>query len=280
MKSQLISSIDIDHDELAKEVEIISQFDFNGAYDDFVCGELKSCILWNQSGDSNDTLINNYESNAQITPHGKLLPYIQELIKNHFKLENLRFARILLLTPNSVFIPHRDYLELKSDFLRFHIPLKTDDHCFNSEENLVYQMKIGEIWYINATKVHSAASFSKQNRMHLILDFDYKDSLAGVMRVPVKNPPVIPESSIFKRMDFSENKIDSILSLYKLIDNRNFYDVLSIIIKQYFRMNMKATMIFDWFLTICNLSKDEAIIRKAEKLREYCLLKREYGVSS
>ena len=124
-------------------------------------------MLWNKSGDVEDNFLLDYDHPAQRTAYGAQMPYLVEVLRQTFDLKQLRFARLAKLTPGSVLVPHRDYLELKHDLTRVHIPLATDSACFSSEENTVYQMRRGEIWYMDATQVHSAASFSRKPRTHL-----------------------------------------------------------------------------------------------------------------
>ncbi|GAL10893.1 hypothetical protein JCM19233_1878 [Vibrio astriarenae] len=44
-------------------------------------------------------------------------------------------------------LPHKDYLEFEKGFTRVHVVLDIDETCFNSENDTVYQMKAGEVWF-------------------------------------------------------------------------------------------------------------------------------------
>lgn len=276
MKSQIISSIKIDNSLLKNEIEKISEFNFCDTYKEYACGELKICMLWNKSGVFEDSLLTNYNGNALKTCYGEKLPYLSNLIDETFKIEHLKFARIIMLGSNTVYVPHRDYLELTSDFLRFHIPIQTDSFCFNSEENTVYQMKVGEIWYIDATKIHSAASFSEKYRMHLVLDFEYKPNIEDVLKIPVSKNAMIPEKSIAQREPAPSNFDEVLYTFSKIIDVTNCIDILSILIKQYFTKNINVEYIFDMFLKISILSNNKDVINKAKNLKEYCTKNRNF----
>ena len=210
MKSQLITSVHIDSNLLRKELVQISSFQFSNVYQEFICGEFRSCMLWNKRGDIKDSILEKYDTPAKETDYINQLPYLKKLITNTFNLDHLRFARILSLAPNSVFMPHRYYLELKNNYIRIHLPIKTDQNFFHSEEGEVYHMSQGEVWYLDATKIHSAASFSSQTRLHLVLDFAYTDDLSTLFRIDLAhhNLNSIPDTSHIQRQSISNEALE------------------------------------------------------------------------
>lgn len=272
MKTQRIGLFRVEQHLLKQDIDTISKFQFSDIYDEFVCGgNLKSCILWNESGQVKDNALVTYDNPAQKTQYGIQLPYINELITRHFNTKQLRFARVLMLTPGSVFMPHRDYLELKRDLLRFHLPLKTDENCFNSEESTVYHMNVGEVWYINASKIHSAASFSNQNRMHLVLDFEYTDVLGDILLAVYDKKPSIPVESILQRKKVSQQDINNIYALHSLVDSHNFFDIFAIVIKQYFKSAITAVKVYEWLKEVALRSDNSKIIEKVYYWEAHCL---------
>ena len=276
MKSQLITSVPIDNNLLKKELIKISFFQFSNVYQEFICGEFRSCMLWNKRGDIKDSILEKYDASAKETSYINQLPYIKELITDTFNLDYLRFARILSLAPNSVFMPHRDYLELKNNYIRIHLPIKTDQYCFHSEEDKVYHMSQGEIWYLDATKTHSAASFSSQMRLHIVLDFAYTENISDLFKIDLNknNLNTIPEEAHIERPELSPDAVETIYGLHKIIDSHNYYNVLAILIKQYFKYNVGANTVYDWLLQVSELSLNQLVIDKTNFLKNYCLLKR------
>jgi hypothetical protein len=263
MQSKLLTVLNIDPDLMRKDVAAIAGFQLSRVYKEFVCGELHSCVLWNRRGDLHDTILESYDGSAKETEQGVQLPYIKQLISSVFHLK-----------PNSVFMPHRDYLELNRDFIRMHVPLKTDSNCYHSEEDVVYHMNLGEVWYLDASRVHSAASFSEHDRLHLILDFSYRDSFQDLLKTPILAGVNIPASNLIIREEFSEKLQCSLSQLKYVIDGNNFYDVFAILIKQYFKTKVSAVRVYDWLSEISSQSGNSDLVKKSEFIKNYCLLNR------
>ena len=275
MDTQVVQKIKIDESLFLKELGIISDFKFSDTYKEFICGSWTSCMLYNRSGDPCDTAVFDYASQSIGTPYIARLSYINQLINAIFHISSLKFARLVLLGPNSVVIPHRDYLELNKDLLRFHIPLKTNDQCFNSEEDAVYHMAIGEVWYINATKIHSAGNFSSDTRMHLILDFDFSTSFSNILKDYRATAPLqIPEANIVKRSEFSRDFVEHLPILAKFMDIHTFYDIVSVLVKQHFYKKVHAAEMFDWLSLISEHTNEQQMREKISWLKKYCIKQR------
>ncbi len=276
MKTKLIGKLNFDSEKLNADLKTISSFEFSDVYQEFICGEFRSCMLMNKRGEINDTILETYDGEAKETIYLTKLPYLKQLIANTFNSKMIKFTRLLALAPNSVFMPHRDYLELKESYIRIHIPIKTDKNCFHAEESKVYHMDTGEIWFLDASKVHSAASFSTQNRLHIVIDFAYTKNLAELFNSSAKEDILKHVLSMkeIKRPSLPLDKYISIISLAELIENNNFYNILSILIKLYFKYNLSAETVFDWLHMISELSNQQEVIHKANFLKKYCLLDR------
>ncbi|WP_158932498.1 aspartyl/asparaginyl beta-hydroxylase domain-containing protein [Acidisphaera sp. S103] len=100
-----------------------------------------------------------------------MIPYLTGLISREFATDRLRWARLMRVAGNGCVIPHRDFLEFSQPFTRLRICLKTNPQAWNSEEGRLFHMRVGEVWHLDATRVHSAACFSPEPRVHLVLDF-------------------------------------------------------------------------------------------------------------
>ena len=171
IKTQCLARIPLDIDKLSSDLSKLEHFSFSNPYGEFHYGRCVCCYLWNESGEKDDLFLSSYSHSPLQTIYGKKLSYISEIITHNFNVGHLRFARIAKLEPNSLIIPHRDYVELDKSFHRLHVPLKTDQNIFFGDAANVYNLKLGEVWCLEARETHSVASFSDQDRVHLILDF-------------------------------------------------------------------------------------------------------------
>jgi hypothetical protein len=275
LNTHRMARLDLDPARLAEDLQSAKRFVFSDAYSEFSCGEWRSCMLWNGSGEFGDTLLSDHDRPALKTAYGTELPYLCETIEDNFDLGRLRFARLVNLRPNSVLIPHRDFLELGKRLRRIHIPLRTDSKCFNGEENVVYQMKVGEVWFIDAAKVHTAASFSTQDRLHLILDFAQGEETAAFIKGPLNLEGVIPEDSIVQRVPLSAADKEAIASLHKVIDRDNYKDLLALLIRKYFRTQFSASTVFDWLLSLVEQAGDRALLEEIRRHVDYFLIERQ-----
>lgn len=173
------------------------------------------------------------------TKYAEQLPYLTELISQYFNLKYLNFARLAIIN-NSVLIPHRDLLELGAvpaharNVHRIHVPLITHDNCYFWEENIVYQMRFGEAWFLDASRAHSAASLSEQDRVHLMLDFPDVENASQLIRFKKDDREEISPESIQARSALTEAERRELLALANVIDIDNFKNIFSIVIKKHY----------------------------------------------
>jgi len=270
-----IGSIDFDPDRLAADVARSRQFGFANPYGEFHHGECTCCYLWNERGDVNDPFLSSHDSPAQQTSYGRSLAYLSKVISRSFDMERLRFVRLAKLQPHSLIIPHRDYLELGNELRRFHVPIKTDPAIFFGEEKTVFRLKTGEIWFLDAAHIHSVASFSDDERIHLILDFS-PGSDEGLVRDHQPNPGgTIPEESVVHRPPPSEAEREALEALHKLIDRDNYKDVLAILVRKYFRRNISLSKVYELLLTAAMRSRDPLLADTVQEFIDYFLKQRD-----
>ena len=80
-------------------------------------------------------------------------------------------ARLMKLAPGSRISPHRDHgLCFSKGQVRLHLSLVSDEQVTFTVDGKVVPIYEGELWYINADKLHSVVSHSKENRIHLVVD--------------------------------------------------------------------------------------------------------------
>src|ERR1700737_2305320 len=206
---------------------------------------------------------------------GSALPYISEIIEQIFDLSSLRFARLVQLTPNTVLVPHRDFVELDTEMTRIHVPLRTSPSCLHGEGRVVFHMQVGEIWYLNAGVVHTAASFARETRTHLMLDFRPTDDLRKLLRIECDDDEDIPAANLATRPPFTSRDEEALHALDRIIDLENYRDVLALLIRKYFRRNVPVSVIFEWLMDIVKRSRNEDLLDVVRKFSNRCLIERD-----
>jgi len=275
-RSGRIQLVRIDIARLREDLAEIETFRFDEPYKDFVCGRWQSCMLYNQDGDAASAALGAHDKPAVATEFGARLPFISDFIASTFCTDKLRFARLARIMPRTVLVPHCDYLELKEPLRRIHIPLVSDDQSFLSENHVVYRMRVGEMWFINATQPHSAASFSETSRLHLIVDFVAGQRLGDVCFGPVTEPQGIAEDAIVVRPCLTSVDVDGIMALSAVIDEDNYRDILALLIRKHFRYHSEAAGVFDWLAAIANNSGNRSLVKRVEVDAKYFLKTRAF----
>lgn len=282
MRTYRIGKLDIDQTKLLEELELIAHFEFSEAYSSYLCGgPWKSCMLWSIGGEPGDGFVTNYDYDKPParTKYADQLPYLTEVIERSFDLKRLNFARLAIIS-NSVIIPHKDLLELGNvpprarNAHRVHVPLITNENCYFSEDNVVYQMKFGEAWFFDSSHMHSAASFSEQNRVHLMLDFADVDDTSKLLKFRSDDQEEIPQESIQARSNLTDAEREALLSLAAVIDVDNYKDIFSIVIKKHYRKDGGDNFVWDTIIKIAKSSSNEAVHSKIKELHQYFLVQR------
>jgi hypothetical protein len=281
MRTRYVTTLDLDAERLAKELELSATFHYSEAYSDYLFGgPWKSCMLWACGGDSGDGVMTNYayDRPSTFTGYGRQLPYLQELITKTADLTRLNFARLAVVA-NSVIIPHRDLLEF-SEFPdesrnthRLHIPLVTNDDCFFSEGNTVFQMKPGEVWFLNAAGIHSVAALSNEPRIHLIFDFVGVPGPGPLVKVADEGQE-IPASRIVNRPPLPDSDRADLLRLADVLTLDTFSEVFSIVIKKHFRYDGGEDFAWNTMTEIARRCTDPAVLPHTLELHRYYTLER------
>lgn len=286
MRTQYVASIEIDEDRLAKDLQESTTFLYSEAYSNYLIGgPWKSAMLYATGGDTGDGLLTDYDyaQQATFTEYGRRLPYLQELITETADLSRLTFVRLARFA-KSVIVPHRDYIELgdipegKRSAHRLHIPLATNEQCFFSEDNTVYRMRAGEVWYFDASHVHAVASFSEEPRVHLI--FDFADRPGAGSLVTLAGEPVgagIPERSAVARPPLSENERAALDRLAPVLTMDTFSEVFSILVKTHFRRDGGEDFAWAALTALAHACPDPDVLPHVQELRHYFTLERPSG---
>ncbi|MFI5757219.1 aspartyl/asparaginyl beta-hydroxylase domain-containing protein [Streptomyces sp. NPDC051569] len=274
MRSHRIAALQLDEERLAADLAVSEGFAYNDSYADFVSsGMLRSTMLWNQTGSLAESSLGDYEGSARPTPHGEALTYVRELIGRYFRTDLLKYARFMRLAPGSVYVPHRDFLELKADMVRVHLPLQTDDNVFASEDNTVFRMRRGELWLLDATRTHSVGSFSDRDRVHVICDFTAED-FSQVLAAEVQARPDVPADNIAERPPLGAESRQALLDLAKVLDERNYQEIQTLLIKQHFASDISGDEVFTLLKQIADGSGRADLLSRATAHEEYCMVRR------
>ncbi|MFI1919698.1 aspartyl/asparaginyl beta-hydroxylase domain-containing protein [Nocardia sp. NPDC020380] len=283
MKTSYVTTISLDEDRLAKDLAQAETFRYSEAYSNYLIGgPWKNAMLWAAGGDTGSGLVTEYayEQRPTFTDYGARLPYLQDIISAVAEPDLLQFVRLAVVS-DSVIIPHRDYLELgelpedQRPAHRLHIPLITHDNCFFSEDNTVYRMRAGEVWFFDAAQVHSVASFERKARIHLIFDFADRPDSGPLLRLAnASTGDRFPAESRITRPPLPDSRRQELRRLADLLTIDNYRDVFSLVIKTHFRFDGGEDFAWDTMTALARACADPTVLPQIQELRQYFTLDR------
>jgi Aspartyl/Asparaginyl beta-hydroxylase len=283
MRTHYVATTQLDEARLAKDLEQSDSFVWSEAYSDYIFGGAwKSCMLFTRGGETGDGLVTNYDHSrpSAFTPYGDQLPYLREVITSVADLGRLNFVRLAKVA-NGVGVPHRDLLELSElpddtrNAHRMHIPLQTNEQCFFTEGNTVYRMLLGEIWFLDASAIHSVAVLSNEPRIHLMLDFVDQPSSKPLITVNGESEDAgIPARSTVQRPPLGEAEHTALLRLADVLTMDTFSEIGSVVIKTNLRRDGGEDFVWNTIVDIARASNDPALLRHATELRTHFTLER------
>lgn len=269
MKSRIIGRIDLDEKLLAQELEVIKTLPFNKSYSEYAIGDWRNCVLWNETGNHDDTIFNDYKGLPQPTELGKKTSYISSVIEETFNLEYLRWARIFLVK-SGMLRPHRDYLEFEDQqFSRCHIPIQTDESSMHTENENVFNMLKGEIWYLDASEPHSACSFSGIERMTVNLDFFSDIPFEKLF----KNGGYVDDAQpkMVERPELTDDYMEKLMGLSDVIHPYNFDEIVGVLSKVHYLRVANPADTYNWLIEICKRANNSDLEQKAIEMKQYFL---------
>lgn len=264
--------------DVEKELQVLKSFPDVVPYPEDIVGLQRSYPLWNKLGVKNNANVCGYEGTAKITEIGIKLTHISQMIKSTFNVNLLKLCRLNEFTSGTFTFPHLDYLDgyqnVNETYSKIHIPLKTQKECWSSYEEEVYHMKFGEIWLHDTHVVHSAANFSPETRFHLILEFAPTIPLEDLfIDKTVLTSSKKPESA--PREPFTEDDLNHILNLAKVIDHCNFKDITALLGKIHFQKKVNCVLTYDWLEKIAEKTQDAKLIQKSKMAKYFYIGPRE-----
>jgi hypothetical protein len=283
MRTHYVATTSLDETRLAKDIEASDSFVWSEAYSDYVFGGAwKSCMLWSRGGDNGDGVVTNYDHDrpAEFTPYGDELPYLRDLITTIADLDRLNFVRLAKVS-NSIIIPHRDLLELSElpddtrNAHRMHIPLVTNEECYFNEGNTVFRMRKGEVWFLDASQIHSVAVLSSVPRIHLMFDFVDRPNPQPLLTVAQESTAAdIPDDRTVRRPPLPDADRSHLMQLANVLTLNTFNEIFSIVIKKHFRYDGGADFVWDTMIAIAQAQDDPDVLAHAHELRRHYTLER------
>ena len=283
MRTHYVGSVSLDPARLATDLDRCRSLAWSEAYSDYVFGgSWKSCMLWARGGDAGDGVVTNYayDQSPTFTQNAEQLPYLRELIERTADLSRLNFVRLALVA-KSVIIPHRDLLELSEltddvrNAHRMHIPLATNESCFFGEDNVVYQMRRGEVWFLDASQIHTVAVLSDEQRIHLMYDFVNMPGGGPLTTVEgARESDGIPADRIVARPPLRDAERAELLGLSTVLTMDTIDEIFSMVIKRHFRRDGGDSFIWNTMLALAGESRDPAVLPHVTALQKHYTLER------
>jgi putative nonproteinogenic amino acid hydroxylase len=265
MNSRIVGRITVDRTAIDRELDRVQGYCSNDDYPDYVFGTWKSVPLWNGSGSTLDTRLQTFDHPGVPTPLTRDLPAIASIVQRSFRIDRLKWARLFIME-HGVLLPHRDYLELDRRFTRLHIPLRTTPECLHSEQDVVFHMRVGELWFLDANRVHSACSAAGSLRTTLCLDFDEVARLEELFTPDVGAVDRV-EPCVVDRMPLSDRERDDLIAMAANMTDATFRDTVATLAMVHFRHRVHAAELFEWISEGALRSGNRALIKRAQELR-------------
>jgi hypothetical protein len=93
------------------------------------------------------------------------------------------------LTPGSVIKEHVDTdLSFEDGTVRLHVPVVTNDAVDFRLNGTRVVMEAGSCWYLRLSEPHSVANRGSEDRVHLVIDAEANDWIAGVFEQALTAP--------------------------------------------------------------------------------------------
>lgn len=276
LRSKIIGHIDLDQERLAPDLAYIEGLPGDPEYTAYSFGTWNIHILWNETGDENDSILYEYDGPGQITAIGDHIPYIKSLMETYFRLDRLKWARVFMLRDGHI-IPHRDYLEFERSLTRIHVALSTDSGSLHSEGGLVFQMRPGEVWFLAAEEVHAAASLNDYPRIVLCVEFDLEPGAAPATAFRDPDTAANPATpKLVERPPQTEEELQAIHNLGPALNEQSYRDVVQRLSRIHFEREVTASAVFDWLIEISRSSADSStLVARSVELKRNCIERRE-----
>lgn len=272
LHSRVIGRVGIDEAQLQSTLGDALQLPFNRGYSDYARGNpgWQNCVLMNHSGDPADQVFGGHPGAPIATPHLDHVPYFRQLIEDTFSMEHLKWARIFLCE-DGMLIPHRDYLDLPEDeFTRVHIALQLGPTSLHSEGDQMYRMRKGEVWFIDGTVAHSAASYDGEPRVYLTCDFESGVDFADLFADPRCYAEDV-EPEFVERTPLPDDFDTALAGIATLMDRDTLNDTLALLSKVHYNHVADCADTYEWLIEAAERTGDADLIDAARERRSFFL---------
>jgi hypothetical protein len=266
LRARILGYVDVEDFVRPSEIGALLQLEYNDNYSKFVFGEWKNCVLANASGTERDCDLHEYVGSWRPTDALARLAGIRALLAECFDCSALKWLRVFVQGPGAL-LPHVDFLGMKEGFSRLHIPLRTSLLCMHSESDVVYHMRAGEIWYLEASVVHSAANLSTVPRVSLCLDFASGGDTSKLVRPAMRAKAEGRTPHLVERRSWSAEDTECMEQLAAQLSAKNFDAAVRSIIELHFQTDIPAPAVFSWLTRIAAGSGQRELIEHAAALQ-------------
>jgi L-proline cis-4-hydroxylase len=257
LRSHALGAMPLDPQRLAPELATLAGWELRTCTG-YAVGSWGKCILLEREAPG---------APLAVTAHGAALPYVVERIERAFRTELLRFAQIFVAREGGYVRPHRDWDGEAPMFARVHVPLQTDDGSLHAEDDLAYHMRRGEIWFVDASRAHSAGCFSATTpRVHLVLDFVPGVALGETLREGGYEP-LADRDPRAVRAPFTAAQLAAVHGLARIATERTFSRIADLLGTLHFAYDVDCAALYDWLDEIARRADDGALAERAREMR-------------
>lgn len=272
MRSRPLGRVELDADRIAEEAARIARLPADEQYSEYTIGTWRTYVLFNPTGDENDSRFRGYEGKAVPTRFAAEVPYLRSVLERTLHFDRVLWVRAFLVQ-DGVLLPHRDFVEFSEQYTRIHLPIQTDPSCLHIEEDVVFHMRMGELWFLDATTVHGAASLSSFARISIVVDT--ADDCASVVRGAALAPP--EPVALVERDPCDARFRASLVALGGLMSRHNHREVLSLLARVPYYKRAHAAEVFEWLIEAAQRSGDERLHERSVAFRRFCIEGRAYN---
>lgn len=280
MPSHIIGAINMDGYNVTSDLAYLNSITkLSEEYDEFAQGYWKNLSLFNSSGSKDDSQYKNCTTSLP-TEYMAHCPNIMRMLNDNFDFSNVKMVRARNLIEGMV-IPHRDFVEFDSNvtYFRVFVPIEYNADSFHSDEHAVFQMRPGEVWFLDAAINHAAINFSNKSRMFICLDFVFDKAFKDTdIFHPAANISKGSRHIHIDRPDMPKEKSNEIIAaIGETISKENFKNYLFEYSKYHFKHNISVTACYDWLIQGATAAKNQAVVEKSKALKKYLTEHREIG---
>lgn len=207
MKTHSLLPFNFDQQKLYEELKLVEEIWIPHFNSDYYQGDWSGMVLRGSKSEFHPLSAGSPEtSDFEDYPILDRLPYTRSVISS-LKTEKSSI-RYLRLRPGSVIKPHQDRdLVYWDGAVRLHIPIVTNPDVLFLVDDRKIEMKPGECWFADFSKIHSVENNGKTNRVHLVIDCKVNDWLkelfihAGILEKHETAPDPMDEYPETSKMD-------------------------------------------------------------------------------